>query len=227
MSLPTVVWSVLLVLYLAFFAWYTSFGGPLSDDEIAHYVGILQERGRSADEIAGLRDFLASDTGDDFAMVNVIEMREPPLQIEGVSPGESAQQVLDRYMTYMYPALFSRACHPVVFGQAAAVALDAFGIEGARQWSTGAVMRYRSRRDMMEIATNPAFGDSHEFKIASMKKTVAFPIDPWMHLGDPRLVLGLLLLVVGLLVHGFEGHRRATRRAQGATTPASPLSSQP
>jgi hypothetical protein len=50
----------------------------------------------------------------------------------------------------------------------------------------------------MEIASNPAFQGPHEFKIAAMNKTVAFPIDPWFQLGDPRLVLGLLALVLGL-----------------------------
>ena len=212
MSLPSVVWTLLLVLYLSFFAWYTSFGGPLSDDEIAHYVGIMEERGGRPEEIAELRAFLETDTGDDFAMLNVIEMRETPQQIPGVTAGESSAEVLDRYMEYMYPALFSRACHPVFFGQAAAAALDVWGIENAERWTTGALMRYRSRRDMLEVATNPAFSGPHEFKVAAMNKTLAFPVDPWFHLGDPRLVLGLLALVVGLLVHGFEGHRRATRR---------------
>ena len=60
-------------------------------------------------------------------------------------------------------------------------------------------MRYRSRRDLMDIATNPAFQGAHEFKIASMKKTFAFPGDPWFQLGDPRLLLALFLLVIGLL----------------------------
>lgn len=212
MSLPSVVWSILLVLYLAFFTWYTSFGGPLSGEEVEHYVAIMQDRGRGPDEIALMREFLENDTGDDFVMLNVIEMREPPTQIEGVSPGDTAQQVLDKYMEYMWPALISRACHPVIFGRAAAVALDVWGIEGAERWTTAAGMRYRSRRDMLEIATNPDFSGPHAFKAAAMRKTLAFPIDPWMQLGDPRLVLGLIALVIGLLVHGFEGHRRAVRR---------------
>ena len=212
MSLPSIVWSVLFLLYITFFSWYTSFGGPLTPDEIETYVTRMEERGRSSEEIAELRAFLESDTGDDFAMLNVIEMREPPTPIEGVEPGASAQDVLDKYMEYMYPALFSRACHPVFFGQAAAPALDIWGIEGAERWTTGALMRYRSRRDMMEIAATPAFEGPHEYKVAAMLKTVAFPVDPWMQLGDPRLVLGLGLAVVGLLVHGLEGHRRAQRR---------------
>jgi hypothetical protein len=145
-----------------------------------------------------MRDFLAADTGDDFVMVNVIEMREPPTRVEGVGENESASEVLARYMEYMWPALLRRACHPVLMGAAAAPALDVWGIEGAERWDQAGLMRYRSRRDLMEIASNPAFQGPHEFKIAAMNKTVAFPIDPWFQLGDPRLVLGLLALVLGL-----------------------------
>jgi len=35
------------------------------------------------------------------------------------------------------------------------------------------------------------FQGSHEFKIASMTKTLSFPADPWFQLGDLRLVLVL------------------------------------
>jgi hypothetical protein len=101
-------------------------------------------------------------------------------------------------MDYMWPALLARACHPVAFGEAAGASLDVLGIEGAGHWSQGALMRYRSRRDMMEIATNPAFREAHVYKFAAMAKTIAFPIDPWGQLGDPRLVLFGVLAVVGL-----------------------------
>ena len=34
-------WAFLGVVYAAFFYWYTSFGGPLSDEEIAHHTKVL------------------------------------------------------------------------------------------------------------------------------------------------------------------------------------------
>jgi hypothetical protein len=80
------------------------------------------------------------------------------------------------------------------------------------KWSTGAGMRYRSRRDMLEIASNPAFAGSHEFKVAAMRKTIAFPIDPWLQLGDPRVVLALLLGLIGCAL----SWREATRRSAGS-----------
>ena len=140
---------------------------------------------------------MEEDTGDDFVMINVIDMYDTPLQVEGVNPGESSDDVLDKYMAYMYPELFGRACHPILFGQAANRAMDLMNAKGMEHWTRGAAMRYRSRRDMLEITINPAFRGSHDFKIAAMRKTIAFPIDPWVQLGDPRLVLALILGLIG------------------------------
>ena len=202
-------WTVVTAIYLAFFSWYTSFGGPLTTEEIEHYMSLFESADIDPKRRQLLRDFMESDTGDDFVMINVIDMYEVPLQIEGVEPGESGQDVLGKYMAYMYPALFARASHPVLFGSAAAPAMDLMNAPGMENWSTGAGMRYRSRRDMLEISTNPAFSGSHEFKVAAMRKTIAYPIDPWFQLGDPRLVLALLLGLIGCALSWLFSARRS------------------
>ncbi len=192
------IWAILTGLYLVFFGWYTSFGGPLTDEEIAHYIELIESRepAPSPERVATLRKFMEEDTGDDFVMVNVIDMYETPLQIEGVLPGETSDEVLAKYMAYMFPALLARACHPVLYGQSATSAMDLMNADGMEKWTTGAGMRYRSRRDMLEIASNPAFSGSHEFKIAAMEKTLAFPIEASLQLGDPRFLLALILFGV-------------------------------
>jgi len=202
-------WAILAGVYVAFFSWYTSCGGPLSEEEIAHYIALIESREPTPtpERLAQMRKFLEEDTGDDFVMVNVIDMYETPLQVEGVEPGETSDEVLGKYMAYMYPALLSRASHPVLYGQAASSVMDIMNADGMEDWTRGAAMRYRSRRDMLEIATNPAFAGSHEFKIAAMRKTIAFPIDPWLQLGDPRLVLALLLGLVGCALSWREATR--------------------
>lgn len=206
------MWLVLAILYTGFFSWYTSFGGPLSQEEMDHYYKILEARNSdgSPEQRARLRKFMEEDTGDDFVMINVIDMYEEPMQISGVSSSDTSEDVLDRYMEYMYPALFTRACHPILFGEAANQAMDLMNAPGMEQWTRGAAMRYRSRRDMLEIASNPAFAGAHDFKIAAMAKTIAFPIDPWFHLGDPRLLLALLLGLAGSLTSWLAS--RATNR---------------
>ena len=185
------VWIVLAVAYAAFVGWYTNWSGPLSAAEIDAVVARMSEEG-SPEGVERLRRFLESDTGDDFVMVNVIDSPEKPAPGPGIGPDDTTDEVLGRYMAHMWPELLKRACHPVMGGSAAAEALDIWGIDGAERWSQAGMMRYRSRRDMVEIATDPAFQGPHEFKIAAMTKTIAFPIDPWFQLGDPRLVLGLV-----------------------------------
>ena len=193
------IWLVLAGLYAFFFVWYTSFGGPLTDEEVEHYISLVERRdpAPSPRDLERIRRFMEEDTGDDFVMVNLIDLYDTPLQIEGVEPGESSQDVFDKYMAYVNGALVSRASHPVIAGQAAAPAMDLMNADGMESWTVGAGMRYRSRRDMLDMVVNPAFDPAHKFKVAALSKTIAFPIDPWFQLGDPRLVLALLFGLIG------------------------------
>jgi hypothetical protein len=201
MGSPARVWIGLAVLYAAFFAWYTSFSGPLSPEEIDHYVARLAESGGDPQRLAVFRRFMEGDTGDDFAMVNVIEMRERPLEVAGVEVGDTSAEVLERYTRPFLRQAFRDAAHPILLGAAASEAVDLWGLPGARAWTTAGVVRYRSRRDLVEQALRALDADIHGFKVAAMEKTIAFPIDPWFQLGDPRLVLGLILAPIGLGWH--------------------------
>ncbi|MAJ59722.1 MAG: hypothetical protein CBC48_06875 [bacterium TMED88] len=40
----------------------------------------------------------------------------------------------------------------------------------------------------------------HAFKVAAVEKTIAFPLDPWFQLGDPRILLALIFVILGLLM---------------------------
>ncbi len=188
-----------LLLWLVFVWWYSNTAGPISDAEVEHYMGLMEERGIDPERRELLRNFLHNDTGDDFVMLNLIELNSSVPALEGLDPTDGAQGALDRYMAHMWPALLLRGCHPVSFGNTAAGALDLWGIDEARVWSQGALMRYRSRRDLMEISTNPDFNGPHAYKVAAMNKTIAVPLDPWTNSGDPRLLLGLIALILTLV----------------------------
>jgi hypothetical protein len=202
-------WLVLALLWGFFFSWYTSFRGPLQADEIERYMTVLSQNARSPEGLARWRHFMETDTGDDFAMANFIELREEPEQVEGVTPGESSTEVLSRYTKPFLGAAARSAAHPVLFGWAAAGALDHWGIDRAENWTNAGVIRYRSRRDVLEQAVRAVGQDIHRFKIAAMEKTIAFPIDPWFSTGDPRFLLALVLLVIGLALELRSARARA------------------
>jgi len=185
-----ILWSLLAALYLGFRLWYDGGGGPLTPSEVERYVSIVAERGAPAERVQKLREFLASDTGSDFVMANFIRFQDDP----------AARQDMDRYMAHMYPELFRRACHPVLAGPVVARALDHWGMTDGESWSMVGLVRYRSRRDLIEIATQPAFADAHRFKTAAMAQTIAIPLEPSVSLASPRwLVLGALVTLGALL----------------------------
>lgn len=141
-------------------------------------------------------------------MVNLIDMQDDPIELPATGPGASADDLMGHYMEYMYPALFRRASHPVFVGQAINTSMDIVGIEGAEEWETGALMRYRSRRDLFHIGSHPSFDERHDYKIASLEKTIAFPVQPQLFFGDPRLILFLVLITALSLLDNWVLRKR-------------------
>jgi hypothetical protein len=206
------VWALPAILYVAFFAWYTDLGGPLTPEETEAYLERMTSEHWSPAMVDLVRQFASEDTGRQFLMLNAVDYNENPPDVEGAEPGEDATRLMGRYMEHMLPALLSRASHPVFMGLAVSQAMDIVGIEGAENWDFGAMMRYRSRRTMLDIVTNPKFAGNHDFKLAALDKTIAYPIEPRLYLGDLRLILGLILLSVTALVDSWLLSRRLSQQ---------------
>jgi len=200
MTRRSLAWGLPTIAYALFFAWYTNLSGPLDEEEIAAYLALFEANDLPPERVEMLRRFMEQDSGDDFYMLNTLDLRDEPERVGEVRPGETSEEVMDRYMAHMYPELFKRACHPAIFGYAVAPALDLVGIDGAEEWTAGAMFRYRSRRDMLDIATNPAFRANHVYKLAALDKTIAYPIEPVINLGEPRLLLALVAFSVALVL---------------------------
>ena len=177
------------LLYGLFWRWYSGTGKPLTPHEIDTHLESLRSRGASADVLRRLRGFLEADTGRGFVMVNLIRLHE----------GDQSAAAFGRYNRAFLPRILRRASHPVLVGKAAAEAVEVWGIEDGARWSSVGLVRYRSRRDMIESAADPLFADMHPDKVAAMNKTIAVPADPWGYTGDPRLLVGLLAVIAALI----------------------------
>jgi len=208
MTARSKLWIITSALYLSFFAWYTDFRPPLTDQEIDQYVASRLAGGSDLAGIHRVEKMLRNDTGRQFLMINAIDYNESPGLVEGAEPGESAQDLMDRYMQHMLPAMLGRASHPVIIGEAFSNALDLVGIENAEVWDAGAIFRYRSRRTLFDILSNPEFAGQHHFKHAALTKTIAFPIETQLYIGDLRFILGLLMLTVTALLDALVFSRR-------------------
>lgn len=193
------IWLPILFVYLAFTLWYTNLSGPLSDQEIAAYKEIYEESNRDPDQWERAFKFMSEDDGKDFYMVNFLDSNESPRTMEATGEGATSFDLQMHYMEYMWPQQFKRASHPVFFAYVLNPALDIVAAQGMEDWDMVAIFRYRSRRDLFEIALNPIFDGRHEYKVEALDKTIAIPVET-PFITDLRFALFVFLLLFGLII---------------------------
>jgi len=196
------IWGAALLGYGLFALWYDNWRGPLDAQEI----DVLIERARTQghiepDRLATVRTFLEADDGGEFFMLNLLRVQPEPIPIPGSDEKRPAREVMEGYTKHFMPALFKRAGHPALIGRAAGGYVEHWGVEPDPGWSVAGVIRYRSRRDMMELATDPAFEPAHAFKIAALANTLAFPLSPAFVVAGPRIWVALVLALLAALGH--------------------------
>ena len=180
------LWAAPGLSWLLLCFWYTNTSGPITAEEREATLAAAAQEGWSDERLSGIERFMVEDDGGQFLMVNLLDLADDP----------EASANMDRYMEHMLPALLARACHPTFAGNVVHQAMDLAGIEGAETWGSVGIVRYRSRRDLLEIALNPVFSDKHDYKIEALAKTIAVPVAPSIYLSDLRLLLLLVLLAV-------------------------------
>lgn len=196
------IWGAALLGYGLFALWYDNWRGPLDAQEI----DVLIERARTQghiepDRLATVRTFLEADDGGEFFMLNLLRVQPEPIPVPGSDERRPAREVMEGYTKHFMPALFRRAGHPALIGRAAGGYVEHWGVEPDPGWSVAGVIRYRSRRDMMELATDPAFEPAHAFKIAALANTLAFPLSPAFVVAGPRIWVALVFALLAALGH--------------------------
>ncbi|MGE0044510.1 MAG: hypothetical protein AB7J28_05560 [Hyphomonadaceae bacterium] len=197
------IWGAALAAYILFRAWYDNWRGPLSTNEIERFVAaIAGTPGAAVNDLAIVRRFLEEDDGREFFMLNLVRENPndaPDPETGAMVPGRILTQ---RYAKAFMPALFARAGHPAIVARPAGGYLDAWNAAPDPGWSVVGYMRYRSRRDMAALASDPRFHHIHPFKIAGVAQTFSFPTRPMIRtLLGPRVWIALLLALIAALTH--------------------------
>lgn len=170
MSLPLIIWMVAALAYAAFWFWYVGFGHRIKPEEVDGFMNQMQAGAFEPDALPIMRRFLETDNGREFVMVNNLRIRR------GTGTGEKPGALLEKYQKPYLAAVLRRGGHPLFVGRALADNLEHWGVgDDCRHWSVAGLIRYRSRRDLVECILLPQFQDIHPFKQQAVEKTFAYP----------------------------------------------------
>lgn len=185
-----IIWATAAVLYALFYSWYIGFQKKVTAQEAEALVRRYEkDSALTSKQLISIGSFLANDDGKDFVMVNLLHLKQPV---------KESRRKLETYQKVFLGQLLKKAGHPVMFGRAASSNIENLDCESADDWTAFGMVRYRSRRDMLEILLDTINSDHHQLKLESMQKTFAFPAAPWSMVGGPKILvpMGLALLAM-------------------------------
>ncbi|MGI9346187.1 MAG: hypothetical protein ACR2PW_07985 [Gammaproteobacteria bacterium] len=217
------IWGGVGLVYLVFWSWYTGLSPRLNEQEIRAYMQQMQQANYNQQALDRLEQFMRTDDGGDFIIVNNLHDRDPDFI---AANGMTAEQAGQEYIDYMLGEITSRGGAPLFLAEVLGPTFDRAGLkqmvagystvtepeseldQDLDLWTSVALMRYRSRRDMMDILIQPGFAEQYPNKGASLVKTLAIPVRPVANLADLRLHVAAFLIIVGLLLQLLVVHRR-------------------
>ncbi len=217
------LWASLVLLFALFMAWHEWRGPPITAAETEALLADLAANRRAGavsadgsgagdhDLLQDLRTLAASDDGAQYFMVNLIRFRDRALYPPGHEAlGTDVRAADDRYSAIVLPALLMRGSYPIYVSD---VAGSFIGYPGAEQWDVVAIVRYRSRRDMLDMvrALQRSGGGMHKW--AAIENTQVFPTHASIRVAPLPIVVALVLLLTGTVAQCIA--MRAARRRQG------------
>ena len=194
-------WLLALIAYGLFLAWYQNWRPPLNENEVRQYRARLDASPMAEHgDVDVLADFLAGDDGRPFVMVNLIKLAREPVPDPETGMPRAAADLLDEYTRVFLGAALRRASHPVLVAGKVGGYVDAWNVEADPGWTALGLVRYRSRRDLAELVLMDGVDAAHDYKIAAMPATLAFPSQIRMGLLlGPQVWVGLLLALFSAL----------------------------
>lgn len=197
------IWLTAAVLYLAFLYWYVNWAGPISAEEITGFIERFSAgSGAQYTDVGVLRRFLEEDDGKEFVMQNFVALHAGKMSHPLTGEQVDAREVIGSYFNPFVKALFKRGGHPVFMAQKVGGYIDSWNCGGDPQWGATAMMRYKSRRDLIELALDKRFADIHVFKTSSIDKTISFPVQINVSLFlRPRVYVPTGLLWLASMMH--------------------------
>lgn len=199
----SIVALVLTGIYAGFWIWYGGSGTPLSPDEIerltAAMATVAKAHGAEPDTplIEAFRTLARQDDGREFYMVNLMRYREKALYPAGSGYADDVEAAAARYNRAVLPALLRRGSLLILLGSWQGTFLQP---EDSDVWDQVGIVRYRSRRDMLEMALALARSDGGIHKWASLEKTHVFPVEPVFDLVFVRGAVAVVLIALGVLL---------------------------
>jgi hypothetical protein len=197
-----IVATVLVILYLAFWAWHSQGGGKLTEAEIDRYLAMIEKlplpENRVQAFITRLRPWAEADDGKPVYMFNLIhffhQLQPFPGAPEFKGTPEQANAHYEKSLTWLW---LSHASYPTFIGTPQAKNL--ITIQPERTWGNMTVVRYPNRRTFLKLISHPTYTPLAPYKFIALELDLV-PVSRGLIVTDLRWFVGVGFVIIFLLV---------------------------
>ena len=193
-------WIGAMALYALFLSHYQNWRSPLTKPEIDSFLQSMQHE----TDLEKFRAFLEADNGREFFMLNLIRMTDGKSKHPDTGEEIAPHELVESYSRPFLKKLLLRGGHPTLLMQRRGGDVDSWGptAEIGASWGLTNVMRYRSRRDLTDLACSADFEGIHRFKREAIVETISFPNKMLMTgFAGPRVFVATVLILAAALTN--------------------------
>lgn len=195
------IWILVPIIYGIFSIWYFNWRGPITFEEVdAFMVSFDQVEGSEHTGAEIFREFLEQDDGSEFVMLNLVQLHQGEVVHPISGDKMSASKLIGEYFGPFARALLKRGGHPVFQARTVGGNMDSWNVDNNQGFGVTGMMRYKSRRDLVELILDSGFADAHIYKLAAIERTISYPTRIMMStsMRPPVAVLLVLALMASI-----------------------------
>lgn len=194
--------AVLVILYVAFWAWHSQGAGKLTQAEIDRYLAIIEKlpllEKRVQEFTARLRPWAEADDGKPVYMFNLIHFFPQLHTFPGAPEFKGTpRQANARYEKSLIWLWLSHASYPTFIGVPQVKNL--IDRQPERTWENMTVVRYPSRRTFLKLISHPAYAHLAAYKFIAVELDLV-PVSSGTIVPDLRWLVSGGFVIVFLLV---------------------------
>lgn len=177
-------------IFLALMYWYQWNASPLTDADVDDYMNRIEAQSQTPGgrhDLPALRKFLNEDDGSPIYTVNLYKFHDVADYPAALGLTGSGEEAYDRFSSVMIKLMAARGSHPV-FG-------SSWSDQANGDWDRIVIVRYRSRRDLVDLFATQDFAEASLHKWASIKNHDRMLVQA-LHIPGGEVLIFILALIV-------------------------------
>lgn len=186
--------------------WYQWSASTLLPFDVDRYMALIEAQTQmpgARHDLPALRKFLSEDDGAPVYTVNLYKFHDVADYPEGSKFSGTGADAYNRFSNVMIPLMTKRGSHPVYGSN--------WSDQAKSDWDRIVIVRYRSRRDLVDLFGTNQFAEASLHKWASLRDHERMLVQA-IHIPDGKIVIALIATIIGLgiyLIGTFSMRKRA------------------